>query len=197
MYSFWCVVYIALLTSRNITPHQNSYIYFHIQPITYKCYTCGPKLFELVKLFMSYCLDTVLLFQGDRDPTNPIIKLVLSLCCPCLPGIFSLQLSKKSTEHRQTLPSKYVLRTNNARCAHWTTPNSSRNKLAFTAHVALTTDKQEHRMWAACVRITSVALRTYLVNTLSACTTQLPPTNILNKTITWTVGIEKTFKQTR
>jgi len=36
MYSFWCVVNIALLASRNITPHQNSYIYFHIQPITYK-----------------------------------------------------------------------------------------------------------------------------------------------------------------
>ena len=35
MYSFWCVVNIALLTSRSITPHQNSYIYFHIQPITY------------------------------------------------------------------------------------------------------------------------------------------------------------------
>ena len=27
MYEFWCVVNIALLTSRNITPHQNSYIY--------------------------------------------------------------------------------------------------------------------------------------------------------------------------
>jgi len=35
MYSFWCVVNIALLTSRKIPPHQNSYIYFHIQPITY------------------------------------------------------------------------------------------------------------------------------------------------------------------
>ena len=35
MYSFWCVGNIALLTSRNITTHQNSYIYFHIKPITY------------------------------------------------------------------------------------------------------------------------------------------------------------------
>jgi len=36
MYSFWCVVNIALLTSRNISPNQNSYIYFHIQPKIYK-----------------------------------------------------------------------------------------------------------------------------------------------------------------
>jgi len=38
MYSFWCVVNIALLTSRIITPHQNTYIYFNIQPITYNYY---------------------------------------------------------------------------------------------------------------------------------------------------------------
>jgi len=31
------VGYGNILTSRNITPHQNSYMYFHIQPITYKC----------------------------------------------------------------------------------------------------------------------------------------------------------------
>jgi len=38
MHSFWCVVNIALLASRNITPHQNSYTYFHIQPIAYNYY---------------------------------------------------------------------------------------------------------------------------------------------------------------
>ena len=47
MYLFWCVVNIALLTSRNITPHQNSYIYFHIQPITYK---------YLSEMFTCFCL---------------------------------------------------------------------------------------------------------------------------------------------
>jgi len=47
MYEFWCVVTIALLTSRNITSHQNSYIYFHIQPITYN-YSTGVYIFTIV-----------------------------------------------------------------------------------------------------------------------------------------------------
>ena len=46
MYSFWCVVNIALLTSRNIPPHQNSYIYFHIQPITYNSPPLKPDEFH-------------------------------------------------------------------------------------------------------------------------------------------------------
>ena len=32
---------LVLVTSRNIPPHQNSYIYFHIQPITYKDSNCN------------------------------------------------------------------------------------------------------------------------------------------------------------
>jgi len=35
-YLFWCIVNVALLESRNITPHKNSYIYFYMQPIIYK-----------------------------------------------------------------------------------------------------------------------------------------------------------------
>jgi len=38
--------HFLLLTSRNITPHQNSYIYFHIQPITYNyCTEYVPGVF--------------------------------------------------------------------------------------------------------------------------------------------------------
>jgi len=48
MYTFWCVVNIALLTSRKITPHQKSYIYFHIQPITFLLHTSQKALWHLL-----------------------------------------------------------------------------------------------------------------------------------------------------
>ena len=35
LFEYGNINYVLVLTSRNITPHQNSYIYFHIQPITY------------------------------------------------------------------------------------------------------------------------------------------------------------------
>ena len=74
MYSFWCVVNIALLTSRNIPPHQNSYIYFHIQPITYKYYL---EQFVFVNNTISLTLGAYLLFiknyyQTWIKETHPI-----------------------------------------------------------------------------------------------------------------------------
>ena len=60
MYSFWCVVNIALLTSRNITPHQNSYIYFHIQPIPISIQWCTQSWYAV-------CRGTVKWNNGSHD----------------------------------------------------------------------------------------------------------------------------------
>jgi len=62
MFSFWCVVSIALLTSRTSTPHQNSYIYVHIKTITYKYpnITVMYKMFSKVYETKNGCFDFAL-----------------------------------------------------------------------------------------------------------------------------------------
>jgi len=59
-------------------------------------------------------------------------KHASSVCGPCV-GTSSVHLSKNRTELMRTFPGKHGLRIYNARCAHWPTPNSGRNKLSFPA----------------------------------------------------------------
>jgi len=49
MYEFWCGVILRDVRSAILTTHQNEYIYFHIQPITFLLHTrsLSQKLFDI------------------------------------------------------------------------------------------------------------------------------------------------------
>jgi len=98
MYSVWCVVNFALLTSPNITLHQNSYIYFHIRPITYKyqyvrllqyrvCVYIGMfACSSMCNTVLSLVAFAIVFFIAMMDPQ------VVYLCCWNLPVIIEVKM---------------------------------------------------------------------------------------------------------
>jgi len=93
MYEFWCGVILRDVRSAILTTHQNEYIYFHIQPITFLLHT----RYYHKTLYDIYCISFI----------NKISKIT---------SVLNKQKLKFKTKVKQLLPLPFLRLSRNYEC---------------------------------------------------------------------------------